>query len=105
MEEEEIREIKEDVISRLGYSKTKGFESKEQIIEASKEANPGYRSYELDEAEYYKRKTEQFELLEMLMKEQDLVIEPLGGKVMREINFNPKPKPEELQKEVRGGET
>lgn len=28
MEEEEIREIKEDVISRLGYSKTKGFQTK-----------------------------------------------------------------------------
>lgn len=73
MEVEEVRDIKEDTMNKLGYSGTKGFETREAILDNWQEANPTLIGYKLQEEDYQRHRSDQLQLLEMLMKESDLV--------------------------------
>ncbi|EGR30243.1 hypothetical protein IMG5_136970 [Ichthyophthirius multifiliis] len=75
----DIKDIKETIIQRLVNCKIKGFQSKEQLLQKGIqeiiEQNPQINDieYELDEASLEEFRNDQFNLLEKLMSENNLI--------------------------------
>ena len=55
-------------MNKLGYSGTKGFETRDAIVDAWHDANPTLFLYKLMEEDYQRYRSDQLLLLEMLMK-------------------------------------
>lgn len=84
-EEEDIKEIKEDIIAKLCYANIKGFETTEMMTDRFKSNFFGNSSLNINEEEimnldfylededYENYKSDQYTLLDKLLKENNLV--------------------------------